>query len=559
MQKRKKQDFNRVLQRVDKTRWLTVMTYLQSLDCARSLTIVILIRDFLSGGTGADEIANLTVNPYDYNDVDSFRKAHQATELIRKCNVLPVSWDPEERALEKFLEAEQQCSATNSRLRTRSVETSYHTQILARARGYISSLLGPVDADTLAGIGSNGGWGKGVTSSAKGKWLSEYHKLEATPQATRSFLPLAQALWSEVLCGLSDVKVEGITGSRVAFVPKDARAHRTIAVEPSVNMYAQKACGLAIRDRLRKKWGLNLNSQLRNQQLAHRGSRDNDLATIDLSSASDTVSIAIVERLLPDDWLALLNSVRCTFTEVNGKTTMLAKWSSMGNGYTFELETLIFSALVRAVISPSDWYENNWAVYGDDIIVPTSSFGDLCEVLEYCGFSLNKRKTYNGSPFRESCGADYFYGEKVRPFLLKSLDGLNMMNWANWLYDSSYNWCRVTWDLIVWDLGPSFPRLSDAQSGVGLLTYGILPVHESAYTVCRRGRLGRLYRYLEWQPDSLTSKNVDGVFAVVARLRLIMAMRDPYDSVVKLRISESWRITARESGKWVTKTGLKSS
>jgi hypothetical protein len=59
------------------------------------------------------------------------------------------------------------------------------------------------------------------------------------------------------------------------------------------------------------------------------------------------------------------------------------------------------------------------SVYGDDIIVPTSCYTMLVTALQFFGFELNKSKSYASGPFRESCGADYYLGEQIRPFYKK--------------------------------------------------------------------------------------------------------------------------------------------
>jgi len=57
-------------------------------------------------------------------------------------------------------------------------------------------------------------------------------------------------------------------------------------------------------------------------------------------------------------------------------------------------------------------------VYGDDIAVRQSSALLLIETLKFCGFRTNVDKTFIHGPFRESCGADFFHGKNVRPFVL---------------------------------------------------------------------------------------------------------------------------------------------
>jgi hypothetical protein len=97
------------------------------------------------------------------------------------------------------------------------------------------------------------------------------------------------------------------------------------------------------------------------------------------------------------------------------------KFSSMGNGYTFELETLIFWGLCMGVCRELELEPSQVLVYGDDIVVPVAAYELLSEVLTFCGFTLNSKKSFGSGPFRESCGKDYFLGADVRPFFLKEI------------------------------------------------------------------------------------------------------------------------------------------
>jgi len=184
-------------------------------------------------------------------------------------------------------------------------------------------------------------------------------------------------------------------------------------------MFFQKGIGGMIRRRLRLK-GVDLDDgQPVNQELARQGSETGCLATIDLSSASDTISHDLVEFLLPDDWYIAMSTVRSTVCDIpNGDRVFLQKFSSMGNGYTFELESLIFYALVKAVF-PNGRPGRDVAVFGDDIILPSTEAGRLIELLGSIGFSTNKEKSFISGPFRESCGKHYFRGRDVTPFYLK--------------------------------------------------------------------------------------------------------------------------------------------
>jgi hypothetical protein len=223
---------------------------------------------------------------------------------------------------------------------------------------------------------------------------------------------------------------EFVKGNRLSFVPKTAVIDRSICTEPRWNIYLQLGIGQLIVQRL-KKYGLDIECQDRNRELS-RLAHVFGLATIDISSASDCVSKNLVLHLLPEEWSDLLFKSRCSFASYEGKDYALEKVSSMGNGYTFALESLIFVALCEATC---DFYGEPTlvGVFGDDLIVPNSVSKHLIEVLSYSGFSVNSEKTFLEGNFFESCGKDYFQGVNVRPFFIKERvsTGLGLMVLAN--------------------------------------------------------------------------------------------------------------------------------
>jgi hypothetical protein len=106
--------------------------------------------------------------------------------------------------------------------------------------------------------------------------------------------------------------------------------------------------------------------------------------------------------------------------EYNGKFSTYSKISSMGNGFTFALESAIFAAISYGVQMEVDgeYSADDSAIYGDDIIVKTTLVDKMVYALNSCGFSLNREKSFTSGPFRESCGADWFHGQHIRPVLL---------------------------------------------------------------------------------------------------------------------------------------------
>jgi hypothetical protein len=93
----------------------------------------------------------------------------------------------------------------------------------------------------------------------------------------------------------------------------------------------------------------------------------------------------------------------------------------MGNGTTFVIESLLFTALTYAasIATFGAYQRDSIAVYGDDIICPESMAPLVRDYLEYCGFSLNSDKSFLEGPVKESCGTDWILGRMVRPVFLK--------------------------------------------------------------------------------------------------------------------------------------------
>jgi hypothetical protein len=219
-----------------------------------------------------------------------------------------------------------------------------------------------------------------------------------------------------------------VEGSRMTTVPKNEDTVRTIAIEPSGNMALQLAAGHYLEETLRM-IGLDIRCQQpRNKELARIGSVTNRLATIDLSAASDRISLALVRALFPPEWVELLETIRSSHIEVPGfGSHELAMVSTMGNGFTFPLMTLIICSLIygyRAQRRSSPNLFIDWtftAVFGDDIIIPSHEFGECVSVLVGAGLVVNYDKSYSDGPFRESCGGDFFRGYDITPFYVKSL------------------------------------------------------------------------------------------------------------------------------------------
>lgn len=397
------------------------------------------------------EVISATIDPKEYENSWDFARDYLAVELMSKFPNFDVGIDRQKVAFEKFLASETRCAETNRRLLSRTeFQPFWAPAVIHTAARKIEQLLGPLNWDEAC-LGF--AFGPGSTTRVRRKTSDAYYKLSGIPECTYNCLvPATAALkhfkaWGDFVASqtTSEQLFAVAPGNKVVTVPKNAKTDRVIAIEPCMNIYLQKGLGSVIRRRL-KRVGVNLDDQSHNQNLACEGSRDGSLATIDLASASDTISIEVVRALVPPDWMEAFTYLRSEKGVLpDGTVITYQKVSSMGNGFTFELESLIFWAICSAVRSLLRVPDRRMAIYGDDIIVPAVMAQTLIDVLDFFGFETNKKKTYIDGPFRESCGKHYFLGDDVSPFYMrKPVDTVLRLFWGA---NSIKRWSRLSWGL----------------------------------------------------------------------------------------------------------------
>lgn len=210
--------------------------------------------------------------------------------------------------------------------------------------------------------------------------------------------------------------------SKVIFVPKSYKSFRTISMEPATLQYFQQGVWKEIEKLVISNSYLrnhiDFRDQVRNQRLAKEGSINRNYATIDLSSASDSVSYELVKKLFKGTWLyRYLISCRSRETLLpDGNRVLLKKFAPMGSALCFPVETIIFAAICEHVTRIRN-ISGKYSVYGDDIIVPTQCVVPLISILTCLGFSTNLSKSFTSQDcwFRESCGTEYCDGYDVTP------------------------------------------------------------------------------------------------------------------------------------------------
>lgn len=383
---------------------------------------------------------HLSLLPDRFTDPEDFMVAYQAANLLRK---FPFGGSSnaasrKARALESFMGSEATCRSTSTRLEA-DLFLGHNLgrperELIARARDFCHRVLGDFSWDAAL---SHCDFGPGASVGVKRRDGHSIKKIgHKRPTVTGTCLPLLLAYrqW-DPNSGLSSLdNIEIVSGSKWATVPKDRTTDRTICLEPLWNMFFQKGIGGLIRARLRKR-GLDLDTQAyRNRAMSKRGSEMDTHATLDLSAASDTVTLRLVEYLVPESWYEAICLTRSPSVDVDGRQVLLSKVSSMGNGFTFELESLIFLALAWVCCPKNERRVGvDVMTFGDDIIVPGHAAQATSDLLVYAGFTVNMEKSYLSGPFRESCGGNFFTGHNVTPIRMRKR--MNHVTHLYWFYN----------------------------------------------------------------------------------------------------------------------------
>jgi hypothetical protein len=382
----------------------------EGFDTPRSLTCYLLAKH--------GEWEQLISLPAPDSCSSTFIYDYGATNMFKKNPRIPL-YTNESRAaaaLRTWFESEALCKETNKRLRNevlnRQDSLAPQTRLgkIFHAFGKeLRRILGPVDYQFVS---SNVGFGPGSTMSVKGRDVLPSRKLcVGNYTSTPGLIPLVTSLFPEG-CTFCAVGYNEFTT-----VPKTAVTDRAIAIEPHVNVLVQKGIGALVRKRLRQA-GLTPNDQSTNQKMALKAQRL-DFATIDLSMASDTIARRLVEYSVSQEWFHLLNLARTPGTRIGDDVFVLEKFSSMGNGFTWELESAIFLAIARISCDGVGVSWSGVSVYGDDIVLPKKAFRVCCENLELLGFKVNSKKSFWQGDFYESCGVDVYKGQNIRPYFFK--------------------------------------------------------------------------------------------------------------------------------------------
>lgn len=246
--------------------------------------------------------------------------------------------------------------------------------------------------------------------------------------------------------------------AELLFVPKTVTSMRSICREPAVMMYFQQALRYELEESISSGFlssFIDIRNQSENQTACAIGSVSGLLDTIDLSSASDSVSLDLVKHIFPRHLLIRMLATRSSRviirTENEERTIEVKKFAPMGSAVCFPTQCIIYTAVgIRSMLRwklGHDWskairslkdlkafFHNSvfqkpcydtrklqpLRVYGDDILCDSNVTQDIIHSLHLLGFQVNEDKSFRDSmAVRESCGLYAWCGEDISPLRFK--------------------------------------------------------------------------------------------------------------------------------------------
>lgn len=245
---------------------------------------------------------------------------------------------------------------------------------------------------------------------------------------------------SKALCDRADAiqaRQRGASAKLIS-VLKNSSSRRTITIEPLLRQYLQQGLNSVLRKSITEcrvlRNCLALTNQGLNQKLALDGSLNGDWATIDLKSASDLLSIALVKSVFRhhESFLSCMMDSRSPFVYTDGSKDSikpLGKFAGMGNATTFPVQSVCFAVVSIAAIHDTWGRTPSFGsvvrasrlvrVYGDDIIVHKDYAHQVVRWLHDVGLKVNIKKSFLEGNFRESCGVEAFRGVDITPLYLR--------------------------------------------------------------------------------------------------------------------------------------------
>lgn len=363
-------------------------------------------------------------------NVTQLKTTRQITDLFKKFSFSQDILSPE--ALQD--DSKRKFMKNQERLMHFSIDEAdpVTRDVLFRARGWCETILGdfdPLELCERATFGRKSSVGVPMRKACEGEryeapitgsddhidWFDKYYRAFNRP--AYEYARRTAALSKKPLFRSIDI-LEAV------LVPKTWKSLRMIMPNTTLGTLYSSGLGRVIEDRLRA-FGYDIKHlQPVHGELAKIGSITGSLVTADQSLASDNITVALVNRIFPWRWANALNFGRIGRVSLYGDTIESPTFATMGIGFTFPLQTLLFLVLLLAIRDHLNLGEETViSVYGDDLIYASEMHQLVVDVFPKLGLVLNLDKTFAEGYFRESCGQDYYRGIDVRPFHLGRATG----------------------------------------------------------------------------------------------------------------------------------------
>jgi len=432
----------------------------------------------------------------DNPSVDAIQAIRQLTLMFGKV-LLPCSDTRQERAFSAFVECEQELHDAKFALGSSTLRDFERVSSMLFGDVFTAMDREVHDGNVIPkhGPGATADKLKGNLKYRQAEWTD---RLEAIFPAMENLIPSPRYFRS-----LDEVQYLDPGSERpvkVVAVPKTLKTPRIIAIEPTCMQYMQQGLMHLFVNHLESEVVsgnmrpnliqsmVGFTDQSPNQEMACEGSRYGNLATLDLSEASDRVSNLLVHRMLLN-YGYLLEAVlatRSTNADVPGFGVIpLTKFASMGSALTFPIEECVFLTAVflglesklgrRLTRSDVKKLRGKVRVYGDDIIIPVEIVPYVIETLELLGFKVNRHKSFWTGKFRESCGKEYFDGHDVSIFRVRRMfpssradvpELISLSSTRNLAYKHGYWKTAGYLDHILEGLIP-YPNVLESSSVIG--------------------------------------------------------------------------------------------
>lgn len=301
--------------------------------------------------------------------------------------------------------------------------------------------------------------------------------------------------------------------SSIQFVPKGIDKKRVISMEPTGNVFIQNAIFHSFDVLFTKhpEWGIDLHDQEKSRELVFSAAQSHCAGTIDLSAASDSITLTLIESLLKGTPLyEVMASCRTiggylpTMDNIHSQEYVLyEKYMPMGTPVTFPLQCFIFSSICQLAKERLGLDSNDVIirVYGDDIIADERIYDEVELILRQLNFTVNVEKSFRPCEFfKESCGAESFFGFDVSPCrisrrydICKTTSGCHnsavhssLVEMRNIVYAHGYRTCSMYLAKLVLDNYPLTPFVDNIDQ------FGLL---------CQVPKNGHLTNYCRYNYD----------------------------------------------------------